>query len=124
MSLEQSLHAVEQLVEKVSAALLAAEPAALEKHSTDLRNAAAQLSHALDQQSGRRLPISAPLKKRIAAVSAMLVVHRESLARLSAITDRQAAVLLPPSDVVPTYGDGRGVRPQSAGLARIYRSTS
>ena len=37
MSLEESLSAVEQLIEQVSAALLAADPTSLEKNSTALR---------------------------------------------------------------------------------------
>lgn len=44
MSLEESLSAVEQLIEKVSAALLAADPQSLEKNSVALRDAAAQFA--------------------------------------------------------------------------------
>lgn len=96
MSLEESLSAVEQLIEQVSAALLAADPTSLEKNSTALRDAAADFSRALEQAAARGLPLPASLQKRADAIRSMLILHRESLARLAASTDRQAAGLLPP----------------------------
>lgn len=122
MSLEESLSAVEQLIEQVSTALLAADPTSLEKYSTALRNAAADFSRALEQAAARGLPLPASLQKRADAIRTMLVVHRESLARLAASTDRQAAGLLPPSNAAATYGDGLGTRGAAPGVARIYRS--
>lgn len=123
MSLEEPLIAVEQLLEKVSAALLAADALSLEKHSAALRDATVMFSQTLQQQSAQGEPIPAPMQKRIAAVSKLLVVYRENLARLSAVTDRQAAGLLPPSDSASTtYGDGRGGRVAQPGVPRIYRS--
>lgn len=122
MSLEESLAAVEQLIEQVSAALLAADPASLEKHSTALRDAAAVFSRALEQAAARGMPLPASLQKRADAIGSMLVVHRESLARLAATTDRQVAGLLPPSTAAATYGDGLGTRGAAPGVARIYRS--
>ena len=62
MSLEESLSAVEQLIEKVSAAMLAADPQTLEKNSIALRDAAAQFSHALEQAAQRGLPLPAQLQ--------------------------------------------------------------
>ena len=122
MSLEESLSAVEQLIDQVSAALLAADPTSLEKNSTALRDAAAQFARALEQSAARGIPLPGSLQKRVDAISAMLVMHRESLARLSVTADRQVAGLLPPSDAGSTYSDGLGTRAAKPGVARIYRS--
>ena len=122
MSLEESLSAVEQLIDKVSTALLAADPQSLEQHSTALRDAAAQFARVLEQSAARGIPISASAQKRMDAIGGMLVVHRESLARLSAITDRQTAGLLPPSNAASTYGDSLNTHASKPGVARIYRS--
>lgn len=122
MTLEESLSAVEQRIEQVSAALLAADPTSLEKHSTALRDAAADFSRALEQAAARGMPVPASLQKRADAIRTMLTLHRDSLARLAAVTDRQAAGLLPPSNATSTYGDGLGARGAAPGVARIYRS--
>lgn len=121
MSLEESLSAVEQLIDKVSTALLAADPPSLEQHSTALRDAAAQFARVLEQSTARGLPLPESVQKRVNAIGDMLVVHRESLARLSAVADRQAAGLLPPN-AASTYGDGSAARAAKPGVARIYRS--
>lgn len=122
MLLEESLTAVEQLIEKVSAALLAADPSSLEKNSTALRDAAAQFARVLEQSATRGMPLPSSIQKRLDAVGAMLVAHRESLARLSVTTDRQVAGLLPPADPASTYSNGLGARAAKPGVARIYRS--
>ena len=96
MTLEESLSAVEQRIEQVSAALLAADPTSLEQHSTALRDAAADFSRALEQAAVCGMPLPASLQKRADAIRTMLTLHRDSLARLAAVTDRQAAGLLPP----------------------------
>ena len=82
MSLEESLAAIELLVDKVSAALLAADSQALEKDSTALRNAAAEFARVLEQSQAAGTPLPPALGKRLDAVSGMLVVQREGLARL------------------------------------------
>ncbi|MBT9514764.1 MAG: hypothetical protein IV104_20680 [Acidovorax sp.] len=122
MSLEESLSAVEQLIDKVSTALLAADPQSLEQHSTALRDAAAQFARVLEQSTARGMPLPASVKKRVDAIGDMLAIHRDNLARLSAVTDRQAAGLLPPSNAASTYGDGLNTRAAKPGVARIYRS--
>lgn len=124
MSLEESLAAVEQLIEQVSAALLAADPSSLEKHSAALRDAAAQFARVLEQASPRGQPLPPALQKRIRAIDDMLAVHRESLARLSVNTERQVAGLVPQAANPATYGDGRGAPTGRPGVARIYKSTS
>ena len=79
MSLEESLSAVEQLIEKVSAALLAADPQSLEKNSTALRDAAAQFARILEQTAARGLPLPVQLQKRVDAIGGMLANHREGV---------------------------------------------
>lgn len=122
MSLEESLSAVEQLIEKVSAALLAADPQSLEKNSVALRDAAAQFARVLEQTAARGLPVPAQLQMRARAIDDMLAVHRESLARLAVNADRQVAGLVPQAGTPSTYGDGRGAQPGKPGVARIYKS--
>ena len=124
MPLEESLAAVEQLIDKVSAAMLAADPSALEKHSIALRDAAAAFAHALERHAPPGTPVPAPLQQRIDALRAALAMQREGLARLSANADRQVAGVLPsPAAGAPaTYGDGRSVQPGRPGVARIYKS--
>jgi hypothetical protein len=119
MQLEDALTAVEHQLESVSKALLVADPQALESGSTQLRDAAAQLSQAIVQIS-RQGVVPADLQKRLQALGALLGVQRESLARLAALTERQAAGLLPP-DATATYGSAMGGR-NSGSVARIYRS--
>ena len=122
MSLEESLSAVEQLIEKVSAALLAADPQTLEKSSIALRDAAAQFTYALEQSAQRGLPLPGQLQERVRAISDSLANHREGLARLSANADRQVASLVPQAAAPATYGDGRGAQAGKPGVARIYKS--
>ncbi len=124
MPLEDSLTAVEQLLEKVSAALLAADPLAVQAHSTALREAAGALAQSVEHASGRGQPaIPQPLKSRIDAVATQLSVQREGIARLAVVTDRQVAGLVPQADPASTtYGNGLGPRTTQPGVARIYRS--
>lgn len=122
MSLEESLLAVEQLIDKVSAALLAADTRTLEQSSIALRDAAAQFSYALEQSAQRGVALPAPVQKRVQAISDMLANHREGLARLAAQADRQVASLVPQAAAPATYGDGRAAQPGKPGVARIYKS--
>ncbi|MDP4078077.1 hypothetical protein [Acidovorax sp. A1169] len=122
--LEDALQAVEQHIEMVSAALLKADAPTLEQASTGLRDTAARFSYALDLSRQQVSIITPALKARMDAIAATLVVHRESLARLAAITDRQTAVLVPSQDssANATYGNGLGGKQKAAGVAKIYRS--
>lgn len=124
MSLEESLSAVEQLLDKVSAALLAADAQAVQAHSTALRDAAGALAQSVEHASGRgQPPIPQPLKNRIDAIARQLAVQREAVARLAVVTDRQVAGLVPQADPASTtYGNGLGSRTTQPGVARIYRS--
>ena len=122
MQTEQALAAVEQQIQEVSAALLAAEPQTLEKCSAQLRDAAAGLARMLTQPAPTGA-FSPSVQKRLEAAAGQLSVQRESLARLAAVADRQLKGLLPPSDAATTYGSALGGKPQG-GVARIYRSAS
>jgi hypothetical protein len=68
MQLEDALTTVEHQLQGISAALLAADPQALETGSTQLRNAAAQLSQVMEQISRARCcacwPAKAPAGRR------------------------------------------------------------
>jgi hypothetical protein len=114
-SLEAALANVEQQVEAVSAALLATEPLVLELRSTALRQAAADLAEVMRHTHVGSLPPD--LAKRLQAVGASVDMQRDNLARVAALTDRQVAAVLPPSDA-PTYGARAG-----GTAARIYKST-
>jgi uncharacterized membrane protein YccC len=113
-SLETALANVEQQVEAVSAALLATDPPVLELRSTALRQAAAELAEVMRRTHVGSLPPD--LAKRLQAVGASVDMQRDNLARVAALTDRQVAAVLPPSDAT-TYGARAG-----GNAARIYKS--
>lgn len=114
MSLQAALAHVEHQVEAVSAALLAIDPPELELRSTALRHAAAELADVMRHTDVGALPPD--LVKRLQAVGASVTMQRDNLARVAAITERQVAVVLPPSDTT-TYGARAG-----GPAARIYKS--
>lgn len=123
MKLNDSLAAIESLLDQVSEAMLSGDARALESGSIALRDAAAALTYALDN-AGAQGGLDAASRTRIQTIGARLSVHRESLARLSSSNDRQLAGLLPPSDAAAaaTYGDPLAQRKGQAGVPRIYRS--
>jgi hypothetical protein len=114
LSLEAALANVETEVEAVSAALLATDPPVLELRSTALRQAAAELAEVMRRTHINALPPD--LAKRLQAVGASVDMQRDNLARVAALTDRQVAAVLPPSDAT-TYGARAG-----GTAARIYKS--
>ncbi len=116
--LEHALRAVEVQLQELSAALLAADPVALQACSERMRQVSINFIAALEG-----LQVSAVtqgLEQRIHRIHTTLSVQRDSLARLSALADRQAAVLLPPANPTPTYGQALGVHASTTGAARIY----
>lgn len=122
MSLDQALSTVEQHLEKVSVALLSADSDALQACSQQLRDASVVFAQMLDALPVGT-PLSAAMHQRMSAVSATLGIQRESLAKVSAVTDRQVSTLVPSSDASPTYGSSMGGRAQGQGAAaRIYRT--
>lgn len=131
MTLEALLSRVEQDLQEVSAALLAADAPRLEKNTLSLRAAIVAFAQALEiwrtQQGAQAqgpvqdtLPV--PLQQRIRAASALLAMQRENLARLSAAHGLQLAALLPlASTAEATYESAVSGRPTGS-AARIYRS--
>jgi uncharacterized membrane protein YccC len=111
--LDDLLATIEAQLQDMQATLLAADPLSLEKTAAQLREAATAFAQAL--AAG---PAPADARQRVQAVAANLGLLRDQLARVLALTERQAASLLPPAEGV-TYG------PSSAGqAARIYRAPS
>lgn len=116
MNPEAALHTVEQQLEKVSAALLAADPLQLEQCCAQLRLDLATLAQASSALKGQPWPEA--LRPRMQALSNRLAMQRDQLARLGALVDRQVASILPSAEQTPTYG-----QPGSQ-AARIYRSST
>ena len=110
--LDQALQTVELQLQALSAALLAADPQALQQCSERMRQVSVDFINALE---GLQVAaVTHGLEERIRQIHTTLSLQRDSLARLAALADRQAAVLLPPAQATHTYG------PTTAGAARIY----
>ncbi|GAA6121298.1 hypothetical protein [Acidovorax sp. FG27] len=122
MSLEATLSTVETQLQDVQDALMATDPLALEQAATQLRVAATTLSQALagSGSGAQASPLTEAQTQRIRAIGTRLPLLRDQLARLLALTERQAASLLPPAQGVMTYGSGPGQG--AARGARIYRA--
>lgn len=124
MTLEETIANVEQLLEQVSVALLAADPIALEKLTVSLRNASIELASMVEQKGATGSPESLMLRKRLDSIGELLNLQRGGIARLAATNERQAAGLLPASTNSATYGDSLGAQASKSGVPRIYRSAS
>lgn len=110
MSLDDTLSLIEAQLQDMQAALLSSDPQVFEQTATQLRQAALMLAQAL----GAGVPAGAA--QRVQAIGARLSMVRNQLARVLALTERQAASLLPPVQGV-TYGPSSGAQG-----ARIYRA--
>lgn len=110
MAAQDPLSPIEAQLQELQAALLSSDPITLEQGAQALREAAASLVQA---QQGQAL--DEPAQARLRTIARQLAQLREQLARVLALSERQAASLLPPVDPV-TYG------PSSATPARIYRA--
>ncbi|MDD2608303.1 MAG: hypothetical protein PHX60_01235 [Giesbergeria sp.] len=110
--LESALQTVELQLQALSAALLAPDPQALQNCSERMRQVSVDFIKALEGL--RVVEVTQGLEERIRQIHATLSLQRDSLARLAALADRQAAVLLPPAHPTHTYG------PATNGAARIY----
>lgn len=124
MLLEDALAQIEQQLTEVSVDLLGTDPAALERSSTRLRQAVADLASLMAAQ--RRQPLLPAIAQRLQDVRVLLSQQREGLLRLTAATDRQAATLLPPaadkSTYMPALGGMGGRRSAGTAAPRIYRT--
>lgn len=113
MSLDDALSSIEAQLQGMQAALLASNPQTFEHTALQLRGAALTLAQALAPVAGGLDPASV---QRVQAIGRQLTLVRDQLARVMALTERQAASLLPPVEGV-TYGPSSG-----AVGARIYRA--
>ena len=113
MSLDDTLTSIEAQLQDMQAALLASNPQAFEDTAVQLRGAAMALAQALAPVAGALEPAAT---QRVQAIGRQLALVRDQLARVMALTERQAASLLPPVEGV-TYGPSSG-----AAGARIYRA--
>ncbi|MBS0390299.1 MAG: hypothetical protein KGM60_05450 [Comamonadaceae bacterium] len=109
-SLDETLSTIEAQLQDMQAALLSSAPQSLEQTAAQLRQAASTLAQAL----GQTVPQGAA--ERVQAIAQQLSLLRNQLARVLALTERQAASLLPPVQGV-TYGPSAGTQG-----ARIYRA--
>jgi len=121
--LENSLSQVEQLLEDVSAALLAGDPLVLESASSALRQAMAGLSGLL-QGSAASARLDRELRQRLERVSSKLSQQRSNLLRRAVVVDRALAAVLPQAAQAQTYGNGVKTSAYRGGAARIYAAVA
>lgn len=110
MSLDDTLSRIEAQLQDMQAALLSSDPQTLEQAATQMRQAVVDLAQAV----GPGVPED--VTQRVLATATQLHLTRNQLARVLALTERQAASLLPPVQGV-TYGPSSGAQG-----ARIYRA--
>jgi hypothetical protein len=121
--LENSLSQVEQLLEEVSAALLAGEPLVLESASAALRQAMAGLSSLVQSPAGAAR-VDPALRKRLARVSQILSQQRSNLLRRAVVVDRALATVLPQAAQPQTYSSGIKTPVYRGAAARIYAAVA
>lgn len=109
MAAQDPFSPIEAQLQALQAALLSSDPLTLEQGAQALRETAAALAQAQGQ------PLDELGQARLRTIARQLAHLREQLARVLALSERQAASLLPPVDPV-TYG------PTSSTPARIYRA--
>lgn len=118
MPLASTLSTIEAQLQDMQAALLSSDALALQTGAEQLRQAVQALGQAC-AQAGAPAQWPDDLRARVQATAARLAQLRTQLARVLALTERQAAVLLPPLPDA-TYG-AHGTTVGSRG-ARIYRA--
>nr|WP_315245457.1 hypothetical protein [uncultured Albidiferax sp.] len=121
-SLETSLQRVEQLLEDVSAALIAGEPLVLEAASTALRQAMADMA-VWGRTPGGLQSLNADMRRRLEKVSLTLSQQRANLARRAVVVDRALATVLPQVQAPGTYSGGKAAT-YRGGAARIYATVA
>ena len=116
--MDQTIRTLEAQLQDMQSALLSSDAAMLHAGAEQLRHALQALAQARSEAGDPAL-WSEPLRQRCQAVARQLAGLREQLARVLALTERQAEVLLPPVQDA-TYG-ARG-NPATGLGARIYRA--
>jgi hypothetical protein len=121
LQFDASLTEVEQLLEKVSAALLSGDAPQLELHSKALREAMTAMSTMAASQKAVLFGNPA-MKERIARVSLAMARQREGMARRAVLVDRALSAVLPPAESSTYAGVGKPAYRHNA--ARIYASAA
>lgn len=121
--LENSLSQVEQLLEDVSAALVAGEPVVLESASSALRQSVVGLS-SLVQASAASASLDEAMRQRLARVSQILSQQRSNLLRRAVVVDRALAAVLPQAAQPQTYASGAKTPTYRGSVARIYAAVA
>lgn len=121
-SLEASLQRVEQLLEDVSAALIAGEPLVLEVASTALRQAMADMAVS-GRTHANMQAMDVGMRRRLEKVSLTLSQQRTNLARRAVVVDRALATVLPQAQPASTYSGGKAAT-YRGGAARIYAAAA
>jgi hypothetical protein len=122
MTLEETLDALDAVVQSTSRALQAADAPALEQSSGRLRDA--MVAFASIAQRFTASDWSPQSKERAQKIGEQMTLLRSQLARLNVVTQRQVAALVPQPPQADTYGRG-GVPTASNGqsVARMYHIT-
>lgn len=110
MPAQDPLAIIEEQLQELQTALAASDPISFEQAARTLRDAAAALA-----QHSQAAALTPDTRARIRATAERLPQLRDQLARVLALTQQQAATLLPPTDAV-TYGGSAST------AARIYRA--
>ena len=121
--LEASLSSVEQLLDDVSAALLAGEPLVLQAASTSLRQAMMDMARLVPAATGLK-SLDENMHKRLAKISLILTQQRESLIRRAVVVDRTLLTVLPQAQSLATYSGGTKASAYRGGAARIYAAVA
>ena len=121
LQFDANLTEVEQLLEKVSAALLSGRATELEVHSKALREAMLALSGMAPSQKAVLFGHPA-MKGRIEKVTLALARQREGMARRAVVVDRALAAVLPRAESATYAGVGKPAYRSS--VARIYASAA
>ena len=123
IGLEASVSAVEQLLDDVSAALLAGEPLVLEAASVSLRQAMVDMARVVPAATGLK-SVNEGMRKRLAKISLTLTQQRENLIRRAVVVDRTLLTVLPQAHSLPTYSGGVKAGAYRGSGARIYAAVA
>ncbi|MDB5895167.1 MAG: hypothetical protein JWQ88_2698 [Rhodoferax sp.] len=121
LQFDANLTEVEQLVEKVSAALLSGHAPQLELHSKALRDAMMALSGMAPSQKAVLFGNPA-MKGRIEKVALSMARQREGMARRAVVVDRALSAVLPRAESATYAGVGKPAYRNN--IARIYASAA
>ena len=107
VELEKALTSIESLIRQISEALVIGDPVALAMASTQLRQAAVELSNMLPRFDSITLKNSS-LQLRLKQIASNLASRRESMLRQSGLVERALNTLVPASKTT-TYSKAAGL---------------